>query len=83
MLSGEGNENGENNNRSNKPKKTKQTKTKLCTCSTLFLYISLPLFCTTTKRNFQKLSCYTFYGGNVVPVVVHFFSLAHFHLGGR
>ena len=37
------------NNRSNKQKK------KLCTCSTPFLYISLPLFCTTTTRNFQKL----------------------------
>ena len=36
-----------------------------------FLYISLPLFCTTTTRNFHKL----FYGGNVVRVLVHFFSL--------
>ena len=42
-----------------------------------FLYISLPLFCTTTTWNFQKL----LYGGNVVRVLVHFFfTAAHFHL---
>ena len=29
-------------------------------CSTPFLYISLPLFCTTTTWNFQKLLSYTF-----------------------
>ena len=40
-----------------------------------FLYISLPLFCTTATWNFQKLLSYTFYGGNVVRVPVHFFSL--------
>ena len=46
-----------------------------------FLYISLLLFCTTTTRNFQKLLSYTFYGGNVVRVLVHFFfTAAHFHL---
>ena len=46
-----------------------------------FLYISLPLFCTTTTWNFQKLLSYTFYGGNVVRVLVHFFfTAAHFHL---
>ena len=44
-------------------------------CSTLFLYISLPLFCTTRTWNFQKLLSYTFYGGNVIRVPVHFFSL--------
>ena len=38
-----------------------------------FLYISLPLFCTTTTWNFQKLLSYTFHGGNVVRVLVHFF----------
>ena len=44
-------------------------------CSTLFLYISLPLFCTTRTWNFQK----RFYGGNVVSVLVHvFFTAAHF-----
>ena len=51
------------------------SKKQLCTCSTLFLYISLLLFCTTTTWNFQKLLSYTFYGGNVVRVPVHFFSL--------
>ena len=47
----------------------------LCTYSTFLLYISLPLFCTTTTWNFQKLLSYMFYGGNVVRVPVHFFSL--------
>ena len=37
------------------------SKKQLCTCSTLFLYISLPLFCTTTTWNFQKLLSYTFF----------------------
>ena len=50
-------------------------KKQLCTCCTLFLYVSLPLFCTTSTWNFQKLPSYTFYGGNVVGVLVHFFSL--------
>ena len=40
-----------------------------------FLDIALPLFCSTTTWNFQKLLSYTFYGGNVVRVLVHFFSL--------
>ena len=45
-----------------------------------FLYISLPVFCTTTTWNFQKLPSNTFYGGNVVCVPVHFlFAGAHFH----
>ena len=45
--------------------------------STLFLYISLPLFSMTTTRNFQK----PFYGGNVVRVLIHFFfTAAHFLL---
>ena len=48
------------------------SKNNLCTCSTLFLDISLPLFCTVTTWNFQK----RFYGGNVVRVLVHFFLLA-------
>ena len=39
-----------------------------------FFYSSLPLFCTTTTRNFQK----RYYGGNVVRVLVHFF-LFHCH----
>ena len=53
------------------------SKKQLCTCSTLFLYISLPLVCTTATWNFQKL----FYWGNVVRVLVHFFfTAAHFLL---
>ena len=56
-------------------KKKKQKKTKqLCTCSTLCLYISLPLFCKTTTWNFRKLPSYTFYGGNFVCGPVHIFS---------
>ena len=46
-----------------------------------FLYIFLPLFCTTTTWNFHKLLSYTLYGGNVVRVLAHFFfPAAHFHL---
>ena len=41
----------------------------------LFLNISLPLFCTTRTWNFQEPPSYTFYGGNVVWVPVHCFSL--------
>ena len=49
--------------------------TLMCTCSTLVLYISFPLFCTTSTWNFQKLLSYTFYGENVVLVLVHSFPL--------
>ena len=38
-----------------------------------FLYISLPLFCTPTMWNVQKFLCYTFFGGNVERVLIHFF----------
>ena len=56
-------------------------KKQLCTCSTLFLFISLTLLWTTTMWNFQKLLSSMFYGGNVVRVIVHFFfTAAHFHL---
>ena len=51
-----------------------------------FLYISLPLFCTTTTWNFQKLLSYTFYGGNVARVLAHpFFHCRSFSpcIGGR
>ena len=41
----------------------------------IFLYISLPLFYTTTTWNFHKLLSYTLYEGNVVRVLAHFFSL--------
>ena len=52
------------------------SKKQLCKCSTLFLYISLPLlYCTITTWNFQKLLSYMFYGGNVARFLVHFFSL--------
>ena len=40
-----------------------------------FLYISLPLFCTTTMWNFQKLLSFMFFEGKVIRVLVHFFSL--------
>ena len=39
------------------------------------MYISFPLFRTTTTSNFQKLLSSTFYRGNVVRVPVHFFSM--------
>ena len=57
-----------------------------CRCSTLFLYISLSLFCTTTTWNFQKRLSYTrsrlLHGGNIVRVLVHFFffTAVYFHL---
>ena len=56
------------------------SKKQLCTCSRLFWYISLPLFCTTTTWYFQKRLSYTRSrrprGGNIVRVLVHFiFSL--------
>ena len=38
-----------------------------------FFVHSVPLFCTTTTWNFQKRLCYTFYGGNVVRVLVQLF----------
>ena len=80
MLSGEDNENGEKTTIGLISKKNNFAR-----AAHFFLHISLPLFnfCTTTTCNFQKRPSYTFYGGNVVPVVVHIFSLAHFHLGGR
>ena len=58
MLSGEGNENGEKTTIGVISKKA------TCACNALFLYISLPLYCTSTMWNFQKLPGYTFYGGN-------------------
>ena len=62
------------------------SKKQLCTCSTLFLYISLPLlYCTITTWNFQKLLSYMFYGGNVACFLVHsFFHCCSFspYIGG-
>ena len=44
------------------------------------LHVPLPLFCTTSTWNFQKLLSYTFYGGNVARFLVHpFFTAAHFY----
>ena len=48
-------------------------KKQLCTCSTLFLFISLPLFCTTTTWHFHKLLSRTFQERNVERVLVHIF----------
>ena len=39
-----------------------------------FLYISLQLFCTTTTWNLLKPLSHTFYWGNVIRFLVHFFS---------
>ena len=50
---------------------------------TFFVHF-FPLFCTTVTWNVQKLPSYAFYGGNVGRVLVHsFFTVAHFHPGGR
>ena len=71
MLSGEGMHRRKTvkiNNRSNQQKQ-------LCTCSTLFLYISLPLFCTTTTRTSRNFLVTRFIEElHVVRVPVHFFS---------
>ena len=70
MLSGDDNENSQ-----------KQSVDLVSKITTLhmqhtFLYISSPLFCTTTTRNFQKLPGYTFY----VLLFTFFVAAAHFHL---
>ena len=43
-----------------------------------FKYISLALFFTTATWNFQKLPIYTFYGGNVVCLLLAFFHSCSF-----
>ena len=63
MLSGKGNEKGERTTMGLISKKA------TLHVQRTFLYIFLPLFCTTTIWNFQKLPSYTFYGGNVVRVL--------------
>ena len=45
----------------------------ICTCSTRFCTFFLPLFCTTTTWNFQKLPGYPLSGGNLVRVLVQCF----------
>ena len=49
-------------------------KATLLVLHTFFVH-SLPLFCTTTTWNVQKVLSCTFYGGNVVRFLVHLFSL--------
>ena len=75
MLSGEGNAGERWKTAIGLISKKKQ----LCTCSTLFLFISLPLFCTTTTWNFQKLLSRTFHGRNVERVLVHIFFFFTLH----
>ena len=70
MLNGDNNENG-----IKKSKGSNQQKKNNFACVAHF-FIPLPLFCTTTTSNFQKLpSLYTFYRGNVVCIPIRFFSL--------
>ena len=71
MQSGECNKNSE--------------KTTIClTSEKASLHVQHTIFVQTTTRNFQKLPGYLFYGGNVIHVLVHFFfTVAHFHPGGR
>ena len=57
-------------------------KKQLCDCSNYFEHF-FAFFCMATSWNFHKLPSYTFYGGNVVRVLVHIiFSAAHFNLEG-
>ena len=63
MLSGKGNEKGERTTMGLISKKA------TLHVQRTFLDTFLPLFCTTTIWNFQKLPSYTFYGGNVVRVL--------------
>ena len=56
MLRGDGNENSQKTSEGLISKKTKTLHVQHT-----FLYISLPLFCTTTTRNFQELPSYTFH----------------------
>ena len=63
MLNGDGNENRQTTSVGLIRKKTKTLRVQHT-----FVYISLPLFCTTTARNFQKLPSYI----HVLCVPVHF-----------
>ena len=56
MLRGDGNENSQKTSEGLISRKTKTLHVQHT-----FLYISLPLFCTTTTRNFQELPSYTFH----------------------
>ena len=70
MLSGEGNENGEKTTIGLISKKNNFARA---------AHFFVHFFAVETSRNFLV----TRHGRNVVPVVVHFFSLAYFHFGGR
>ena len=73
MLSGEGNAGDRRKTTIGLNSKKKTTTTTFHMQHTFFFFfISLSLSCTTTTQNFQKPF---FYGGNVVRVIVHFFSL--------
>ena len=70
MLNGDGNENSQKISVGLISKKTKTLQPRV---AHFFLYISLPLFFTTTTRNFHKLVC---------SCSLFFFAAAYFHLGG-
>ena len=77
MLTGDGNE------KCNKKSIGLKSEKKSLHVQHIFLYISLPLFCTTSKY-VKRPSC-TFYGEKIVYVpTFHFcFTAAHFNLAGR
>ena len=80
MLSGDGNEDSQN-----KLVGLISKEKTLHVQNTFFVHFStVVLLHYNENRNFQKLPCYTFYGGNFVCVLVHFsFAAASFHLGDR
>ena len=72
MLSGEGNAGDRRKTTIGLNSQKKTTTTTFHKQHTFFFFHFLPLSCTTTTQNFQKPF---FYGGNVVRVIIHFFSL--------
>ena len=72
MLSGEGNAGDRRKTTIGLNSKKNNNNNSFPHAAHFFFFISLPLSCTTTTQNFQKPF---FYGGNVVRVIVHFFSL--------
>ena len=79
MLTGKVNENiKKNNNRSN------QQKSNLARAVRLFCTFLCGCFAPLQRETSRNFLVYTFYGGNVGRVLVHFFfTVAHFHPGGR
>ena len=80
MLTGKVNENikKNNNNRSN------QQKSNLARAVRLFCTFLCRCFARPQHETSRNFLVYTFYGGNVGRVLVHFFfTVAHFHPGGR